>query len=95
MEILNPINPHENFADRWTGPNCPLRLNFYQWIDSALTAFDAWRSVSAPQRLIEVAKDDFEVSLGADAARALTGGAALAPTARRVAIDAPPAPWRG
>lgn len=95
MEILNPINPHENFADRWTGPNCPLRLNFYQWIDSALTAFDAWRSISVPQRLIEVAKDDFEVSLGADAARALTGGAALAPTARRVAIDAPPAPWRG
>lgn len=95
MEILNPINPHENFADRWTGPNCPLRLNFYQWIDSALIAFDAWLTINVPQRLVEIAKDDFEVSLGADAARVLSGGATLAPTARRVAIDAPPAPWRG
>ncbi|MGX9190543.1 nucleotidyltransferase domain-containing protein [Stenotrophomonas sp. Ker107b] len=94
-QILNPINPHENFADRWTGPNCPLRRNFYQWIDSALVAFAAWRTINVPQRLIEVAKDDFEVSLGADAARALSGGVTLAPTARQVAIDAPPAPWRG
>lgn len=94
-QILNPINPHENFADRWTGPNCPLRRNFYQWIDSVLIAFEAWRTLNVPQRLIEVAKDDFEVSLGADAARALCGGATLAPTARQIAIDAPPAPWRG
>ncbi|MBB5865441.1 nucleotidyltransferase [Xanthomonas sp. 3058] len=93
--ILNPINPHENFADRWTGPNCPLRYNFFRWIDASLRAFEAWRTLDVPQRLVEVASDDFAVSLGADAARALTGSAATAPRARQVAIEAPPAPWLG
>lgn len=92
--ILNPINPHENFADRWTGPNCPLRLNFFRWIEAALRAFEAWRTLDAPKRLIEVASDDFAISLGADAARGLSGGATSAPTARQVTIDAPPSPWR-
>lgn len=93
--ILNPINPHENFADRWTGPNCPLRYNFFRWIDASLRAFEAWRTLDVPQRLVEVASDDFAVSLGADAARALTGRAATAPRARQVAIEEPPAPWLG
>lgn len=92
-KILNPINPKENFADRWTGPSCPLRQNFYRWIDAALRAFEAWRTVDVPQRLIEVASDDFAVSLRADTARALTGSATAASRARQVAIDTPPAPW--
>lgn len=93
--IFNPINPKENFADRWTGPDCPLRRNFFRWIDAVLSAFDAWRTLNVPQRLVEVASDDFAVSLGADAARALAGGAATAPRARQVTIEAPPAPWLG
>lgn len=92
-QILNPINPKENFADRWAGPNCPLRRNFFRWIDAALRAFEAWTTLDVPQRLVEVATDDFAVSLRADAARALTGSATTVPRARQVAIEAPPAPW--
>lgn len=92
--IPNPINPHENFADRWTGPSCPLRLNFHRWVDAAVRAFDTWLGIDTPQRLLEVASDDFAVTLSGDTVRALTGGASVTPTARRVEVEAPAAPWR-
>lgn len=94
-EILNPINPKENFADRWTGPRCPLRLNFYEWINAASNAFDAWLGVDSPQRLLEVASDDFAVKLSGDTVRSLTGGGIAVSAARRVEIGTtPPTPWR-
>ena len=93
-QILNPINPAENFADRWSGNNCPLRRNFYGWIDEALRAFEDWRTLSVPQRLIEVASDDFAVTLRADDARAMSGGSSETSTVRPVSIAAAPAPWR-
>jgi len=93
-QILNPINPKENFADRWTGPSCPLRNSFFQWIDAALRAFEAWCKLDVPQRLLEVASDDFAVSLKADTVRSLTAGVSTSvPMARQVAINTPPAPW--
>ncbi len=94
FEILNPINPNENFADRWTGPHGPLRPNFHRWVDAASSAFDAWLGLDSAQRLLEVASDDFAVKLSGDTVRSLTGGAIAVPTARRVEVGAtPPAPW--
>lgn len=95
LAIPNPINPDEDFADRWSGPSCPLRLNFLRWVDAANSAFDAWLGVDSPQRLLEVASDDFAVKLSGDTVRSLTGGAIAVPAARRVEVGAtPPAPWR-
>lgn len=94
-QILNPINPNENFADRWTGPSCPLRNNFFAWIDAALIAFESWRTLDVPERLVEIASDDFSVTLSADTARSLAGSVATAPRPRHVVIEAAPAPWRG
>lgn len=95
FEILNPINRNENFADRWAGSHCPLRQNFYEWINAADNAFDAWLGLDSPQRLLEVASDDFAVELSGDAARSLTASGIAVPTARRVEVAAaPPTPWR-
>lgn len=95
-EIFSPINPNENFADRWEGPTCPLRANFHRWIEEANQAFDQFLGASSPQRLLEVAEDHFQVDLSGDTARALTGAAAIVPsTVPRVELDgAPPSPWR-
>ncbi len=93
-QILNPINANENFADRWTGSNCPLRHNFFNWIDAARRDFLAWTSVDVPQQLTEIANDAFAVSLRPDDARALAGGSNTSPAPRAVSIQSAPAPWR-
>lgn len=95
-EILNPINPNENFADRWEGPNCPLKANFHHWIEEADLAFEQFQGSLTPQRLLEMAEDHFQVGLSGDMARVLTGAAVIVPsTAQRVDLDGtPPSPWR-
>ncbi|MGY0561688.1 nucleotidyltransferase domain-containing protein [Luteimonas sp. A277] len=94
-EILNPINPNENFADRWEGPNCPLKINFYRWIEEVEQTFGRFLGESTPQRLLEIAEDHFSIKMSGDTARTLTGGAAILPAAaqRVEAKGQPPAPW--
>jgi len=36
-EILNPVNPNENFADRWERADCAhlrLKANFHEWVSA-------------------------------------------------------------
>lgn len=95
FEIKNPINPDENFADRWTGVTCPLRINFHAWVDAVQVAFSAYLTETVPQRLVEVASDDFGVHMSGESARSLTGAAVSISPARRVEVeDTAPPPWR-
>ena len=44
LEVVpNPVNPDENFADRWNMPECTdlqLKRNFVLWVSSALRDFN-------------------------------------------------------
>ncbi|OCQ17948.1 hypothetical protein A7985_25055 [Pseudoalteromonas luteoviolacea] len=41
--VLNPVNPEENFADRWSMPNykhLELKKNFHLWVDQVVRDFE-------------------------------------------------------
>ena len=96
--ILNPVNPNENFADRWARPDCaPLQLkkNFHDWVRQAQREFADVMSLAPSHRLVEIAQDALAVKLPNETVRRLgIGSTILAPTARAVAsIGTPPRPW--
>jgi len=97
-EIYNPINPQENFADRWTKVDCvPLELkrHFHEWINVATRDFGLVRSVGGT-RLMEVADDSFRVSLPHQVASRVTSAPTSTPSpVRHVDVAAPPSPWCG
>ena len=95
-EILNPVNPNENFADRWQRPDCAhlhLKANFQAWIAQARRDFGEVLAGANPQRQVEVANDALGVAL-AEGVRQRLGVASPAPSVRRVTLAGePPAPW--
>jgi len=94
-EILNPVNPHENFADRWTRPDCVhlrLKANFHMWISEARRDFGAIMSIESAQRFVEVAKSALAVKVSDQAIRHMDTGAPASPHVY-VPSSAPPRPW--
>lgn len=94
-KILNPVNPHENFADRWTRPDCihlQLKANFHGWILEARRHFAEVMSPKSPQRLVEIARDALAVKLPDQTVQRLGTIAAASPRVF-VPSSAPPRPW--
>lgn len=96
-QILNPVNPLENFADRWTRPDCArleLKRHFHEWIRQAQRDFAQILAATQAQVLVEVAEDAFQVRVLKDAFDPFV--AFSAPTVpRRVTLNSEPArPWR-
>lgn len=95
-EILNPVNPNENFADRWQRADCArlrLKANFHSWIAQARRDFNEVLAGANPQRQVEVASDALGVTL-TEGVRQRLGVASPAPSIRRVTLAAePPPPW--
>lgn len=64
-KVLNPVNPEENFADKWTKPEyAKLRLkeNFHYWTHQAKRHFNLLISIDNAQRFAEVARDRFAIN---------------------------------
>lgn len=95
-EILNPVNPNENFADRWQRADCAhlqLKANFHEWIAQARRDFGEVLAGASPQRQVEVASDALRVTLAESVMQRL-GVASPAPSVRRVTLATePPRPW--
>lgn len=97
--VLNPINPKENFTDRWARPELQhlrLKANFHTWIEQASRDFDVFLANSPSQRLVETAQDAFQVSATSRFARniAVSATPVVASSIRTVAAQpAPPRPW--
>lgn len=97
--VLNPINPNENFADRWARPELQhlrLKANFHAWIEQASRDFEEFLANSPSQRLVETAQDAFQVDAASRFARNIGVGASavVASSIRTVAAQpAPPRPW--
>src|SRR5262245_38095432 len=59
-EIANPVNPAENFADRWSREDCvhlQLKANFHRWIGQAIRDFAQILDGENPRQVVEVAED--------------------------------------
>lgn len=61
-QVLNPVNPSENFADKWTNPKYSkynLKTNFHRWAFEVNRHFNMLLATDDVQKIVEVAKDRF------------------------------------
>ncbi len=64
--VLNPVNPEENFADRWTMPqysHLRLRDNFKNWVIQAQNDFDLLSSTDDAHFITEQAEQKFSLKM--------------------------------
>lgn len=62
--VSNPVNPEENFADRWTMPqyiNLRLRENFSAWVTQVNIVFSTLVSSADPSFIAEHAMQKFRI----------------------------------
>lgn len=96
-DIANPVNPAENFADRWTRPDCShlhLKANFHRWVVEANRHFNLILSDTSSPLLIEVVEDAFALTFSESTRRqfAVIGGSPA--YVRSVQLQGePPRPW--
>lgn len=65
-KIPNPVDPNEDFADRWTMPDCrhlKLEENFWNWIKQAKADFDILGRSDDTNFITEQGKQKFSVSM--------------------------------
>jgi hypothetical protein len=66
--VANPVNPSEDFADKWGTPEgrkLQLEENFWAWLKRAQTDLGALGSSDDPDYLVEQAKTNFGAALNA------------------------------
>jgi hypothetical protein len=66
--VPNPVNPAEDFADKWPTPKglrLSLEANFWSWLEKAKTDFGTLGSSNDVQYLVENAKKNFGATLNA------------------------------
>ena len=95
--IPNPVNPAENFADRWKRPDCihlQLKANFHRWIGEAMRDFGKILDSTDPRQFLESAEDALKLTLP-EAIRRRFGIIIGAPAiVRSVQLQGEPArPW--
>lgn len=102
-EVLNPVNPEENFADKWTMAEYEkhrLKQNFKDWVEQAKADFARCAGAASATRLAEAAAVSLRVAPSSERLALAFGSAALsaAPavhTPTRVEIQQqPPRPWQ-
>jgi hypothetical protein len=70
--VPNPVNPAEDFADRWAA-NPALEVNFWNWLRRANEDFNAIRTERKPDLIIRAARDKFGASLNETELKAKLG----------------------
>lgn len=99
-EVLNPVNPEENFADRWKRPECArllLKENFHAWVQQAVIFFGRLMREANPQLIMEAAQRGLRAATTETTVAAALGVASVlpqsVPSAPRITIQSPPKPW--
>jgi hypothetical protein len=97
--VPNPVNPAEDFADKWYHPNYGhLRLehSFRLWLKQAQVDFQLLADLRDPEQIAKQAKIKLGLVLDLDVIRNRVGGAPAIITTPRthVIADTPPRPWR-
>lgn len=91
--VPNPVNPKENFADRWKMPEGEkdrLKEHFHIWVRQALEDFRKIRDLDG-QRLVEHIEDCFETPTSTAALGLASAPAQVAAPA--IVVSQPPRPW--
>lgn len=93
--IANPVNPAEDFADRWKDKP-ELEKHFWLWYEAAIRDFDAIVSETCANQLQKLSESRLAARMPDETAKALLG----TPLAKRTAVVAPsivianpPKPW--
>ena len=66
--VPNPVNPAEDFADRWSDPASrehELEAKFYRWLRRAQIDFDALGRERKPELIVEAARAKLGATLNA------------------------------
>jgi hypothetical protein len=93
--IPNPVNPAEDFADRWKDTP-ELEKHFWLWYEAAIRDFDAIVSETSAPQLQKLSESRLAARMPDETAKALLGtplvkrAALVAPS---IAIANPPKPW--
>lgn len=92
--IANPVNPAEDFADRWKDKP-ELEKQFWLWYEAAVRDFDAIASETSATQLQKLSESRLAAKMPHETAEALLG----TPLAKRAAVSPsivianPPKPW--
>jgi len=93
--IANPVNPAEDFADRWKD-NPELEKHFWLWYEAAIRDFEAIVSETSANQLQKLSESRLAARMPDETAKALLGtpfakqAAVVAPS---IVIANPPKPW--
>lgn len=74
--VCNPVNPKENFADKWKKPECQhlnLKKNFQAWVLQAVRDFQYLASSDDAQRLSDAARKNLLVEISESKVTSLLG----------------------
>ncbi len=93
--VPNPVDPGEDFADRWSMPEYTklnLEQNFWNWLKQAQSDFELILSAEDPAFIMEQAEQKFSLRLNSDLGKGL--GVASMVTPKKHSISEPPRPWK-
>lgn len=90
--VPNPVNPEENFADKWSS-NPKLRDNFERWVIQARADIHAICSQSNRQIILDSINNGFKCQTSKSTIDSALGLAAISIPATNVIADSPK-PWR-
>jgi hypothetical protein len=93
--LPNPVNPAEDFADRWRDPasrHHNLETKFWQWLWQAQLDFETIGKERKPGLIVEAARDKLGASLNAKALSTMLGVGLLKPAAVPTGLSFPDKP---
>lgn len=89
--VPNPVNPEEDFADKWGSPkyaHLKLEENFIRWLTQARADFKAILSDNDPSLIVDAARHGLDVNLNKSDIAAILGVAITgAPAIRKIQAD--------
>lgn len=74
--VINPVNPSENFTDKWADPShlhLRLRENFFRWVGQAKLDLQSIGNARNADLIIKEARSKFAVTLNSDRLNAKLG----------------------
>jgi hypothetical protein len=97
--IPNPVNPVEDFADKWADPkykHLNLEQNFWDWLEQAQSDFRAISSARDVDLIAEQADERFAAQIDKDRLRDSVGlaSATISTPKVRKLTETPARPWR-
>jgi hypothetical protein len=97
--VPNPVNPAEDFADKWGDSKYQhrqLEQNFWLWLEQAKADFRTLRYARSADLIVEQAKDKFGVNIGLDGLEEKLGLGAAAISVNpktHIITEVPAKPW--